>query len=80
MAFGKLPEDYAQSPKVCEARLGLGLSLIGLKLKEDAKVALEETLTRCGGKAAVAKEAKASLAELKSELKAESKPEPKKKK
>ena len=65
VAFGKVPDAYPQSPKVCEARLGLGLSLAGLKLRDDAKAALEETLAKCGGKVAVAREARAHLAELK---------------
>ncbi len=64
VAFGKVIDTYPQSGKSCDARLELGLSLLGLKLKDDAKAALEETLSKCGGKVAVAKEAKARLAEL----------------
>jgi TolA-binding protein len=65
VALGKVTDAYPQSPKVCEARLGLAKSLMGLKLRDDAKAALEETLGKCGGKVAVAKEARALLAELK---------------
>lgn len=67
VAFGRVTDTYSQSSKVCEARLSLGKSLLGLKLKDDGKAALEETLSKCGGKVAVAKEAKALLAELGSE-------------
>ncbi len=66
LAFGKVSELYPQSAKACDARLRKsGLSFVALKLKEDAKAALEETLNRCGGKVAVAKEARSKLAELK---------------
>jgi TolA-binding protein len=65
LAFGKVSELYPQSTKACDARLGIGLSFAALKLKDDARAALEETLTHCAGKVAVAKEAKAKLAELK---------------
>jgi len=65
LAFGKVSELYPQSSKACDARLGIGLSFAALKLKDDAKAALEETLSRCGGKVAVAKEARSKLAELK---------------
>jgi TolA-binding protein len=65
LAFGKVTELYPQNSRACDARLGIGLSFMALKLKDDAKAALEETLAHCGGKVAVAKEARAKLAELK---------------
>jgi TolA-binding protein len=65
LAFGKVTETYPQSSKACDARLGIGLSFAALKLREDARAALEETLSHCAGKVAVAKAARAKLVELK---------------
>ncbi len=65
LAFGKVSELYPQSSRACDARLGIGLSFAALKLKDDARAALEETLSHCAGKAAVAKAARAKLADLK---------------
>ena len=64
LSFQKVPDKYPRSTRVCDARLKLGLSLLGLKMGEDARAAFEETLRRCGGKVAIAKIAKAKLAEL----------------
>jgi TolA-binding protein len=64
LAFQKVTDQYSKSSKVCEARYRLGLCFMGLKMRDDARVALEETLKSCSGKASVAKEAKAKLAEL----------------
>jgi TolA-binding protein len=65
LAFQKVVDQYPNSSSVCDARLKLGLSLGGLKLLEDERAAFEETLRRCGGKVAVAKQARAKLEELK---------------
>jgi TolA-binding protein len=65
LAFQKIPDQYPKSPKVCEARYKLGLCFMGLKMRDDAQAAMEETLNSCSGKAALAKEARAKLAELK---------------
>ncbi len=64
LGFQKVPDQYAKSPKACEARYKLGLCFMALKLHDDAKAALEETLTRCSGKVSLAKEVRARLAEL----------------
>jgi TolA-binding protein len=64
LGFQKVPDQYAKSSKVCDARYKLGLCFIGLKLNDEAKAALEETLTRCSGKVGLAKQVKAKLAEL----------------
>lgn len=65
VAYSKVTDGFPGSAKACDARLGVGLSFLGLKLKDDAKAALDETLTRCSGKATIAKEARARLLELK---------------
>jgi tetratricopeptide (TPR) repeat protein len=64
LAFQKVPDQYPKSQKSCDARYKLGLCFIGLKLPDDARAALEETLSRCSGKVSLAKQAKARLAEL----------------
>jgi TolA-binding protein len=64
LAFQKVPDQYPKSPKVCEARYKLGLCFMGLKMREDARAAFEETLKGCSGKASLAKDVKAKLAEL----------------
>jgi TolA-binding protein len=64
LAFQKVPDQYPKSPKVCEARYKLGVCFMGLKMHDDARAALEETLKLCSGKASLAKEVKAKLAEL----------------
>lgn len=64
LAFGKVPDQYPKSDKVCDARLKLGLTLLGLKMPEDARAAFEETLHRCAAKLPLAKQAKQKLAEL----------------
>jgi TolA-binding protein len=67
LGFQRVPDQYPASASVCDARLKLGLSLVGLKLLDDARAALEETLRHCGNKPVVAKQARAKLAELKRE-------------
>ncbi len=65
LAFQKVTDEYGKSPVVCDARLKLGDSFNGLKMREEAKLAYEDTLRLCGGKAAIAKQAKQKLVELK---------------
>jgi TolA-binding protein len=64
LAFQKVSDSYPRSDRVCDARLKLGESLFGLKMRDEAKLALEDTLRQCGGKLAVAKEAKEKLRDL----------------
>jgi TolA-binding protein len=65
LAFQKVTDQYGKSPVVCDARLKLGDCFSGLKMREEAKLAYEDTLRLCGGKVAVAKQAKQKLLELK---------------
>ncbi len=64
LAFQKVSDTFPRSDRVCDARLKLGESLLGLKMKDEAKLALDDTLKRCGGKLAIAKEARLKLDEL----------------
>jgi TolA-binding protein len=64
LAFQKVTDQYGKSPVVCDARLKLGDSFGGLKMREEAKLAYEDTLKHCGGKLALAKQAKQKILEL----------------
>ncbi len=64
LAFQKVVDSFPNSDKACEARLRLGESLVALKMKDAAEAALKQALERCGGKLAIAKEARAKLLEL----------------
>jgi TolA-binding protein len=66
LAFQKVTDQYGKSPVVCDARLKLADSFGGLKMREEAKLAYEDVLRLCGGKLAIAKQAKQKLSELKS--------------
>jgi len=64
LAFQKVTDQYGKSPIVCNARLKLADSLDGLKMREEAKLAYEDALKLCGGKVAIAKQAKQKLLDL----------------
>ncbi len=64
LGFQRVADQYPRCDKVCDARLELGDSLAGLKMKADAKLAYEDTLRHCGGKLAVAKRAKLAIKKL----------------
>ncbi len=64
LGYQKVVDAYGRSDKVCDARLGLGASLAALKMRPEAKLAYQETLRRCGGKIAVARQARHALAAL----------------
>ncbi|MHB8417039.1 MAG: tetratricopeptide repeat protein [Myxococcales bacterium] len=64
LAFQKVSDSFPKSDHVCESRLKLGESLAALKMRDEARLAFEDTLKRCGGKLAVAKKAKGDLVTL----------------
>jgi TolA-binding protein len=65
LGYQKVTDQYPSASLVCDARLKLGMALVGLKLRDDARVAFEEAVRRCAAKPAVVSEAKAQLADLK---------------
>ncbi len=64
LAFQKVSDSFPRSEHLCESRLKLGESLVALKMLDEGKLALQDTLKRCRGKVAVAKEAKLQLKAL----------------